>query len=131
MLGQFCGTGVPSSNDENEVFAELMVVLDELRCKEPPPTLIFRSVKRKSFIVGADLMLLSGEAVNAMQSLELQLVDKLLNDLRSRRIYGGIASSWFPCRADVFSSVVDVPCNARWTSAFRDSAQEIASFALG
>ena len=38
-----------------EVFAELVAVLDEMHSKEPPPMLIFRSAKRKGFIVGADL----------------------------------------------------------------------------
>ena len=38
-----------------EVLAELVDVLNEMRCEEPPPTLIFRSAKRKGFIVGADL----------------------------------------------------------------------------
>ena len=55
-----------------EVFAELEVLLAEMRCKEPPPMLIFRSAKRKGFIVGADLnRILAMETDTEIQSFLL------------------------------------------------------------
>ena len=55
-----------------EVFAELEVLLAEMRCKEPPPILIFRSAKRKGFIVGADLnRILAMETDTEIQSFLL------------------------------------------------------------
>jgi 3-hydroxyacyl-CoA dehydrogenase / enoyl-CoA hydratase / 3-hydroxybutyryl-CoA epimerase len=57
----------------DEVFDELVVVLDEMLCNESPPTLVFRSAKRKGFIVGADLRrILAIETDSEIQSFLLK-----------------------------------------------------------
>lgn len=57
----------------DDVFDELVVVLDAMRSNESPPTLVFRSAKRKGFIVGADIKrILAIETDSEIQSFLLK-----------------------------------------------------------
>ena len=56
----------------DEVFNELVAVLDEMTCRETAMPLVFRSAKRKGFIVGADLKrILAIETDSEIQSFLL------------------------------------------------------------